>query len=77
MGVKITLKNDLVTDVAITELATDGTSRMYQDAFVGGYKTFVVGKNIASVSLSRVSGASLTSRGFNDALNAIKAKAAV
>lgn len=75
MGVKVTLKGDVITDVVVTELATDGTSRMYQDAFVGGYKTFVVGKNIAEISLSRVSGASLTSKSFNDALSLIMSKA--
>lgn len=77
IGVKVTLKNDIVTDVVLTEMATDETSREYQDVFAAGYKTFAVGMNIADIQLSRVSGASLTSRGFNDALAAIKKSAAV
>ncbi len=77
MGVTLTIVNDIVTAVSLNKTATDGTSLAYQNAFEGGYKTFVVGKNIASISLSRVSGASLTSRSFNDALSAIKTKAAV
>lgn len=77
MGVTITIVKDIVTTVSLNKTATDGTSYAYQNVFEGSYKSFVVGKNIASISLSRVSGASLTSRSFNDALSAIKTKAAV
>lgn len=77
IGVRLTLKSDVIIDVTLSEMATDGTSREYQDVFAAGYKTFVVGKKIADVQLSRVSGASLTSLGFNDALAAIKKSAAV
>lgn len=75
IGVELTLKNDVIVDVTVTAKATDNTSMMYQNTFIAGYKTFVVGKNIADVQLSKVSGSSLTPKGFNDALNAIKTQA--
>ncbi len=75
LGVSVTLKGDVIVDVAVTEMANDPASQTFQDAFVAGYKTFVVGKNIADVQLSKVSGSSLTSQAFNDALSAIKTQA--
>ena len=47
----------------------------YQDDFVGGYKSQVVGKSIAEIQLGKVSGSSLTSRGFNEALDQIRNQA--
>jgi hypothetical protein len=43
--------------------------------FVSGYKQYVVGKNIASIHLDRVSGSSLTGAGFNAALARIEIEA--
>lgn len=73
---ELTLVNDVVTAATVTAKATDETSMMYQNTFIAGYKTFVVGKNIADVQLGKVSGSSLTPRGFNDAVSAIKTQAA-
>ncbi|WP_447589312.1 hypothetical protein [Microbacterium lacticum] len=42
---------------------------------MGGIAGEVVGKDIDDVSVSRVAGSSLTSGGFNDALETIKADA--
>lgn len=75
LGVSITLKNDIVVDSSVTNMAGDGRSQRYQQVFIGGYKQYVIGKNIDSINLDVVSGASLTPIGFNDALSAIKAKA--
>ena len=50
-------------------------SRQYQQAFMGGIAGEVVGKDIDDLSVSRVAGSSLTSGGFNDALETIKADA--
>ena len=77
MGVSITLKNDIVVDSSFTPMANDGRSSRYQQGFASGYKSYVVGKNIDSINLDAVSGASLTSAGFNDALLQIKAKALI
>lgn len=70
----LTLKNDIVTDSTVTTEG-DNTSKHYQGIFLANYKPMVVGKNISSIQLTKVSGSSLTSGGFNDALKQIEAKA--
>lgn len=75
VGVEITLKKDIVTDITVTPKPGDNTSAKYQAKFMSGYKALVVGKNIADVNLTKVSGSSLTPKGFNDALAKIKAQA--
>lgn len=74
--VSITLAADKVTASSVTPNATNRDSKEYQADFVGGYKQFVTSKDIDTITLSRVSGSSLTSSGFNKALAAIKAQAA-
>lgn len=73
--VSLTLKNGIVTDSTVTGNAENPTSKQYQGMFVAGYKTFVTGKSIDAVSVSKVSGSSLTARGFNEALAKIKVEA--
>ena len=46
-----------------------------EQQFIDGYKSLVVGKDISSISLNRVSGSSLTSQGFNSAIQKIKSQA--
>ncbi len=75
ISVTLTLANDIITGISATEGAGDGTSRRYQNAFLSGYKQYVIGQNIANVNLTRVSGSSLTPIGFDDALAQIKAQA--
>ena len=73
--VTITLADDIVTAVDVTGSATSPQSRQYQQAFIGGIQAEVVGKDIDTLSVSRVAGSSLTSGGFNQALETIKADA--
>lgn len=73
--VSITLKDGAVTETSATEGASDGQSSGFQAQFISGYKELVIGKSIDEVKLSRVSGSSLTSQGFNDAIDAIKDQA--
>lgn len=75
LGVTVTLKSDTITAVSITQEPGDNTSARYQDKFASGYQQYVIGKNIAEVNLTKVSGSSLTPKGFNDALAQIKAQA--
>ena len=75
IAITLTIANDIVTDVSATPEPGDGTSARYQNKFVSGYKQYVVGKNIADINLSAVSGSSLTPQGFNDALAQIKTQA--
>ena len=73
--VSVTLKNGVVTDTAAQSGAVDSQSEEFQGQFLGGYKQLVVGKSINSINLSRVSGSSLTSQGFNNAIEQIKSEA--
>ncbi len=75
--VTLTLTKDVVTDVSVSVTATNPKSKYMQQVFVDNYKTQVVGKNIASLSLGKISGSSLTPQGFNDAVTKIKAQAAL
>jgi hypothetical protein len=73
--INVTLANGAVTATSAKSGAGDPEAAEYQNAFISGYKQQVVGKAISSVSLSRVSGSSLTSQGFNNALAQIKQQA--
>lgn len=73
--ISVTLQNGIITATSARSGANDPEAEEYQGQFIGGYKQLVVGKNIDSVSLSRVSGSSLTSQGFNNAIQQIKNQA--
>lgn len=73
--VELTLADDVVTEVTVSPLATDPTSRGFQQQFADGISAEIVGKDIDTLSVSRVGGSSLTSGGFHDALEQIKAEA--
>lgn len=70
--VKVALVKDIVASIDTTGSARGGNAAQYQSAFLSNYKTHVVGKSIDTVSLSRVAGSSLTSNGFNTAIEDIK-----
>lgn len=74
VNVELTLEGNVVTALTVTPEAS-GTSRQYQDQFVSGIDDEVVGKSIDDLDVSKVSGSSLTSQGFNIALDEIKAEA--
>jgi uncharacterized protein with FMN-binding domain len=76
IDVTITLQNDVITAVEVTGDPKAAESRRYQSEFIGGISDAVVGQSIDDVSVSRVAGSSLTSGGFNEALQAIKSDAA-
>ncbi len=69
------LKDDIIVSATVIPHAENKNSVKYQGLFVGGYQSYVIGKDIDSVKLGAVSGSSLTPIGFNDALVHIKAKA--
>lgn len=76
VDVTITLKDDVITDVQVVGNASDPEAQQHQGEFIGGIAAEVVGKDIDQISVSRVSGSSLTSGGFNAAIAEIKADAA-
>ena len=75
IDVSITIRNNTVASTSAQSGANDPTAEQFQADFIGGYQSMVVGKNINTIHLSHVSGSSLTSQGFNDALAQIRNQA--
>ncbi|HSW99103.1 MAG TPA: hypothetical protein VLF71_04645 [Candidatus Saccharimonadales bacterium] len=75
ISVAVTLKGGVITDTSANSGGGSHDSLEYQQRFIAGYRQVVVGKAIDSVNVSRVSGASLTPQGFNDAIDQIKQQA--
>lgn len=76
ISVTVTLEGDVITAVEVTGDPQARESEQYQGEFIGGIADVVVGEDIDDLQVSRVAGSSLTSGGFNDAIDAIKAEAA-
>ena len=78
MDVSITLEDDIIKSVSIViDPDNDDESDEYTSLFKNRISGEVVGKNIDDADVSRLSGASLTSRAFNNALDDIKTEAEV
>lgn len=73
--VTLVLKDDVVVESTVTATSPSPKSTRYMGLFMANYKTYVIGKNIDSIQLDKVSGSSLTPKGFNDALSKIKVEA--
>lgn len=72
----VTIENGVITSTSLAANDASGEARDYIQRFASGYQAEVVGKSVNEVELSRVAGSSLTSNGFNDALDQIKDEAA-
>jgi hypothetical protein len=72
VNITIKVEKDIIVEANFTGITDNPTSKQYQNIFSSNYKSLVIGKNIDSVNLSKVSGSSLTSSGFNEALAEIK-----
>jgi len=70
--VELTLADDTITAITVTPHATDPTAKGMQTNFAGGIADEVVGQDIDTLNVTRVSGSSLTSGGFKIAIAAIK-----
>ncbi|MEV4422562.1 hypothetical protein AB0L40_21670 [Patulibacter sp. NPDC049589] len=75
IGVSVTLKGGTISAVTVTPKATDPNGKRFQGEFKDGIGAVVVGKSIDSLNVSKVAGSSLTSGGFNAALDTIKTDA--
>lgn len=71
----LTVTNDHITAVSATHSVSDGTSQDYVDAFDGDIASSAIGQPLATISLNRVGGASVTTDAFNDSLVSIRAAA--
>lgn len=75
IAVTITITSGMVTNSSISQQTRSRESSGYQQDFADNYKSFVEGKQLATLQLSRVAGSSLTPIGFNEALDAIRSQA--
>ena len=76
ISVTLTLEDGTVTDVEVTGDPQARESEQYQGQFISGIADEVVGVSIDELSVDRVAGSSLTSGGFNTAVESIKEQAA-
>ena len=76
ISVTVTLQDDVITAVEVVGDPQKRESEQYQGEFIGGIAEVVEGHDIDEIQVSRVAGSSLTSGGFNDAIEQIKAEAA-
>ena len=75
LGVTVTLSNSVITALTLDTSDATGTAAEFQGKFESGIEPLVVGKSIDELDVSKVSGSSLTSLGFNDAIDQIKSEA--
>jgi uncharacterized protein with FMN-binding domain len=76
ISVTLTLADGVVTDVEVTGDPQAPETERYQGEFIDGIGDVVEGKSIDELDVTRVAGSSLTSGGFNEAVEAIKEEAA-
>ena len=77
IDVALTLKGDVIQEVTVTGKSVDPSPEVlrFQGEFEAGIESVVKGKNIDELDVHRVGGSSLTSSGFNEAIEQIKIKA--
>lgn len=75
--VKLTVAGGNVANVETSFRADNPESEQHQGDFSANYKSRVVGRPLSSLNLSTVSGASLVTDAFNNALNEIRNQAKV
>lgn len=73
--VTVSIADGIVTEVDVDGHATSGNPAQYQGQFADGIAAEVVGVALEDVEVSRVAGSSLTSGGFNAAIDAIQEQA--
>lgn len=74
--VKVNLNNDAIQDITVTpNTLTIKRSLGLQKKFAEAVPDVVVGRPIDEIHLDKLAGSSLTTKGFNDALEKIKAQA--
>jgi uncharacterized protein with FMN-binding domain len=73
--VKLNLNDDKIKEVEVTPNTDIARSLKLQKDFAIAIAGEVVGKPIDEIHLDRLAGSSLTTKGFNDALDKIKSQA--
>ncbi len=72
INVSLTLRDLIIIDVTSVHSMNNGKSRIYQTGFEAEIQPIVVGKNINTLDLSRIAGASFTTDAFLQAVKKIK-----
>jgi hypothetical protein len=75
IAVTLTVKSNVVTAVSVTSVSANGEGQRYQAMFESSISSAVVGRELGTLSVSAVAGSSLTSNGFNSALQTIRSEA--
>lgn len=75
VDVEVSLEDGTVTAVQVKTSGANPTSKQYQREFTDHIQEQVVGRNIDELDVGKVAGSSLTSQGFNKALEQIKTEA--
>ncbi|MBB6403997.1 hypothetical protein [Arthrobacter sp. AZCC_0090] len=75
VGVQLTLSGGTVSAVNITVHADNPNTKRFQGEFKDGIAAQIVGKKLDDINVSKVAGSSLTSGGFNQAVEIIKSEA--
>lgn len=73
--VTVVISSSAISSVTTSHTSSDRESAMYIDSFDTGINAAVVGKSLDEVSANRVGGASLTTDGFNAALDVVRTQA--
>lgn len=76
VDVTLTLQDNVVTALEVETSGNNPTSKQYQREFTSGIQAQVVGKSLDELDVHKVAGSSLTSQGFNRALDTIRSEAA-
>ncbi|MDM4761398.1 hypothetical protein QT381_00050 [Galbitalea sp. SE-J8] len=74
--VDLTLADGVVSAVTVTGEPSTPDAEHYQGQFEAGIDALVVGKSLDDIAVSKVAGSSLTSGGFDAAIDDIKTQAA-
>jgi uncharacterized protein with FMN-binding domain len=75
VDVTLTLKKNVVAGVEVVPKAENSTAQSYESRFASGVSSQVVGRRLDELNVTKVSGSSLTSQGFDRAVEAIAARA--
>jgi uncharacterized protein with FMN-binding domain len=73
--VTLTIASSAVTAVSLTGSEITPNAKHYQEQFAAGIGAIIKGKQLSTLEVSRVAGSSLTSAGFNAAVEAIRTDA--
>jgi uncharacterized protein with FMN-binding domain len=77
INITLSIENDIIVAADFEGQAAGPASIFAQENFAEGFEEAVVGKKIDEIDIDVLNGASLTTDGFNDALEKIKLEAAV